>query len=62
MSCFRATRGKEAMTACELIRGVQGQHWPDVSAWYWSALLGASPAPCWSCVAAEASDPPGLMP
>jgi hypothetical protein len=54
MSCFRAARGKEAMTVCELIRGAQGDHWPDVSAWYWSALLGASPAPWWSYVVAEA--------
>jgi hypothetical protein len=53
MSCFRATRGKEAMTVCELIRGAQGNHWPDVSAWYWSALLGSSPAPWWSYVVAE---------
>ena len=43
MSCFRAARGAEAMTACELIRGADGEHWPDVSAWYWSALLGAQP-------------------
>ena len=53
MSCFRATRGTEAMTACELIRGADGEHWPDVPAWYWSALLGASPAPWWSYVVAE---------
>jgi hypothetical protein len=61
MGCFRATRGKEAVTACELIRGTDGEHWPDVSAWYWSALLGASPAPWWSYVVAEpeVSDPPG---
>ena len=59
MGCFRATRGKEAVTACELIRGTDGEHWPDVSAWYWSALLGASPAPWWSYVVAEpeVSDP-----
>jgi hypothetical protein len=53
MSCFRATRGTEAMTACELIRGADGEHWPDVPAWYWSALLGASAAPWWSYVVAE---------
>jgi hypothetical protein len=29
------------------------KHWPDVSAWYWSALLGRSPAPWWSYVVAE---------
>jgi hypothetical protein len=53
MSCFRATRGNETMTTCELIRGPDGAHWPDVSAWYWSALLGGSPAPWWSYVTAE---------
>jgi hypothetical protein len=66
MSCFRATRAKEALTVCELIRGAQGvhagEHWPDVSAWYWSAVLGTSPAPWWSYVVAEVSDPPGLTP
>jgi hypothetical protein len=59
MSCFRATRGNEAMTACEIIRGADGSHWPDVSAWYWSALLGTSHAPWWSYVVAEISALPG---
>jgi hypothetical protein len=53
MSCFRATRGTEAMTVCELIRSPAGEHWPDVSAWYWSALLATSPAPWWSYVVSE---------
>jgi hypothetical protein len=57
MSCFRAVRAEEAMTVCELIRGAQdergGESWPDVSAWYWSALLGNSSAPWWSYVLAE---------
>jgi hypothetical protein len=60
MSCFRAVRGKDALTVCELIRGAQGEgaseSWPDVSAWYWSALLGTSSAPWWSYVVAEVSD------
>jgi hypothetical protein len=62
MSCFRASRGQEVITACEFIRGTHGEHWSDVSAWYWSALLGTSPAPWWSYVAAEASGPTGLTP
>jgi hypothetical protein len=57
MSCFRAVRAREAMTVCELIREAPGERggesWPDVSAWYWSALLGNSSGPWWSYVIAE---------
>jgi hypothetical protein len=54
MSCFRAARGSETMTACEIILSATGgAHWPDVSAWYWSALLGSTSAPWWSYVVAE---------
>jgi hypothetical protein len=53
MSCFRASRGVEAMIICELIRDERGESWPDVSAWYWSSVLGRTPAPWWSFVVAE---------
>src|SRR5215470_7011303 len=42
MACFRASRKDETMAVCELVRDAQGQSWPDVSAWYWHALLGWS--------------------
>jgi len=53
MGCFRARRGEESLRVCELVRDEQGQSWPDVSAWYWHALLGTSTAPWWSVVVAE---------
>jgi hypothetical protein len=53
MGCFRARHGTERMTVCELIRDQRGASWPDVSAWYWNGMLGASPAPWWSFVVAE---------
>jgi len=53
MACFRASRKHETMAVCELIRDEQGQSWPDVSGWYWHALLGWSVAPWWSFVVAE---------
>jgi len=53
MSCFRASHGADTLTVCELIRDERGASWPDVSAWYWSGLLGGSAAPWWSFVVAE---------
>ena len=53
MGCFRARHGAERMTVCELIRDQRGASWPDVSAWYWNGMLGASPPPWWSLVVAE---------
>jgi len=53
MGCFRASHGADVLTVCELIRDEHGTSWPDVSAWYWNGMLGASPAPWWSFVVAE---------
>jgi hypothetical protein len=53
MGCFRASHGTDVLTVCELIRDERGASWPDVSAWYWNSMLGASPAPWWSFVVAE---------
>jgi hypothetical protein len=53
MGCFRASRGTDAMRVCEVIRDERGAAFPDVSAWYWNALLGATGAPWWSFVVAE---------
>jgi hypothetical protein len=53
MGCFRAVHGDDALAVCELIRDGRGETWPDVSAWYWHALLGATVAPWWSFVVAE---------
>src|SRR5262249_19477717 len=40
------------LKVCELIRDERGQNWPDVSAWYWHALLGWTHSPWWSVVVA----------
>ena len=53
MGCFRATNRNENFTVCEVIRDERGEGWPDVSAWYWNAIFGASRAPWWSFVVAE---------
>jgi hypothetical protein len=53
MGCFRASHGADVLMVCELIRDEHGTSWPDVSAWYWNSMLGASPAPWWSFVVAE---------
>jgi hypothetical protein len=44
-SCFTARRGGRAFLACEQLRDRKGRSWPDVSSWYWSALLGTSRGP-----------------
>jgi hypothetical protein len=53
MGCFRAHGPGGDLTVCELVRDERGGSWPDVSAWYWNALLGFSPGPWWSIVVAE---------
>ena len=53
MSCFRAGRGGDSIAVCELIRDQRGGVWPDVSAWYWNAMFGATQPPWWSFVVAE---------
>ena len=44
-ACFIARRGGRAFLACEQVRDRAGRSWPDVSSWYWSALLGTSDGP-----------------
>lgn len=45
-ACFTATRDGHTLLACEQVRGIQaGEAWPDISSWYWAALLGRSTGP-----------------
>ncbi|MET1110311.1 MAG: hypothetical protein ABWX67_02165 [Allosphingosinicella sp.] len=44
-ACFIARRGGRAFLACEQVRDEEGRSWPDVSSWYWAALLGTSSGP-----------------
>jgi hypothetical protein len=42
---FPAAVGADDLTVCEGIHDARGESWPDVSAWYWSAIRAATPAP-----------------
>jgi hypothetical protein len=53
MSCNKAERRGQTLRVCEVIRNDQDEHWPDVSAWYWSAMIGGARGPWWSFVVAE---------
>ncbi|HEX8389411.1 MAG TPA: hypothetical protein VF636_10360 [Sphingomonas sp.] len=44
-SCFEAHRDGEAVRVCERVLDADGRSFPDVSSWYWSALLGRSRGP-----------------
>jgi hypothetical protein len=44
-SCFTARRDGLAYLACEQVSDQAGRSWPDVSSWYWAALLGTSRGP-----------------
>jgi hypothetical protein len=44
-ACFIARRDGRAFLACEQVRDEEGRSWPDVSSWYWAALLGTSSGP-----------------
>ena len=44
-ACFTAVRNGRSFLVCEQIRAADGRSWPDISSWYWSALLGTSDGP-----------------
>jgi len=46
--CFTAIRGNEKVRVSERIYDDSGNHWTDVSAWYWAALLGQMRGPWWA--------------
>ena len=51
--CFNATRKIETLWVYERIYDLSGNSWTDVSAWYWSALLGQTKGPWWAITLAE---------
>jgi hypothetical protein len=53
MSCFSATKDGESLRVCEQLRGPRGETWPDVSSWYWSALVAPAGSSWWSYVVVE---------
>lgn len=54
-ACFIARRGGRAFLACEQVRDEEGRSWPDVSSWYWAALLGTSSGPWLASLTVEAA-------
>lgn len=55
-SCFTAARDGKVLLACEQIRDASGaESWPDISSWYWSALLGRSQGPWTAALMVEQS-------
>jgi len=51
--CFFATKGNKRILVKERIYDSAGKSWTDVSAWYWSAVLGKSTDPWWAITVAE---------
>lgn len=51
--CFSAAKGTEQYHVSERISDNHGNGWPDVSAWYWSAILGKSSGPWWAMTVIE---------
>lgn len=52
-SCFLATRAGRTLLVCEQVRDADGRSWPDISSWYWSALLGTSHGPWTAALTVE---------
>lgn len=50
---FEAVKEGRRVEVLERIRDAAGASWPDVSSWYWSALLGRTGGPWWSEVVAR---------
>ncbi len=50
--CFSATKGNHRVHVRERIYDKQGNSWTDVSAWYWSVVLGKSKGPWWAITVA----------
>lgn len=57
MSCFVAHKGDHALRVCEQIRDSAGASWPDVSAWYWHAVMAPARSAWWSYVVVEHAGP-----
>jgi hypothetical protein len=55
---FEATRGGERIQVAERIYDSAGNGWTDVSAWYWSAILGRSSGPYWAITMMEKLEVP----
>lgn len=52
-TCFRARKDEHTLLACERVM-VGDQSWPDISAWYWYALLDPAREGYWAVLEVEA--------
>jgi hypothetical protein len=55
-SCFDAVGKGRTLRVCEQVRDAKGRSFPDVSSWYWPALLGSSQGPWLAALTVERSD------
>ena len=46
--CVHAEKQGSTYRVCEQIRDAKGQHFSDVSSWFWQSALGKSQGPWWS--------------
>lgn len=53
MSCFTARKDGEALRVCEQLRDSAGASSPDVSSWFWHALVAPAGSSWWSFVSVE---------
>lgn len=52
-SCFEATRDGVTLKVCERVIASDGTSYPDISSWYWPALLGRSTGPWLAAMTVE---------
>lgn len=52
-SCFVAVRRGSNVRVCERIAGARGGSWPDISSWYWAALLDPASGPWLAALTVE---------
>jgi hypothetical protein len=50
---FVATKRNSVLKIQERIYDEHGNHWTDVSSWYWAALFGKTQGPWWAVTVAE---------
>lgn len=52
-SGFLVEKENRSLRVYECVQSPAGEQWPDVSAWYWAALLGKTEGPWLSIIVAE---------
>jgi hypothetical protein len=55
-SCFEAEREGKRCLVCEQVIATDAESFPDVSAWYYQAILGRTKGPWWSLLEVQKLD------